>query len=769
MMLEALERIGFDVKGYNGLGFKLSPPDLWELALLLLFIALLIFLSSRGSLLITSRRRRSILLLLRGLAVIAIVMALFSPALELEKRVRELPRLILLLDASRSMNLSKGAETRVEAIKRFFRENKALRKLLKKEYNLNVYAFSEGLAAWDEGVIDGNDYPPSDGKATDILRALREAASSTGGPPAAVIIFSDGRDNVSLEEFPENPAGIKKLFDDYPAPVIAFGMGEDENIKDLGIVKVERADYAFIRNAAEITVTVQARGLAGQTFPVILKEEDRIITSKNLTISDENSTAKVTFLFTPERVGQFLYSISVPIYSGDVMTENNLVIFPLKVLRDKIRAMHVCGSPSWDVRFLREALKKDPTIELISFYILREIHDSPLASTKELSLIPFPVDRLFNEDIRTFDLIIFQNFDWRVYLRESYLKNIRDFVMDHGGGFAMIGGRRSFASGSYGGTAMEDILPLKLGKAPLVYASGEYSARLTSAGARHPITALNPDPTLNTSIWEGFPKLDGINPTLGANRSATVLAVHPFMTNEGENMPLIATAEVNRGRTLALATDTLWRWNFVRVGEGDQNREYIRFWRQAARWLVGDPEGKRVKVRTDRQEYLLGQTIRARIRVLDQDYAPAEDARIEAWAILPDKSFPIENVAPVEKEWEGSFTPATPGGWRIKVSAYDRSGQHLGEDETVFTVNEKGKEMINPWPNPQLLKAIAEATGGEFFDISAKKPKPNIPNPRSFRIIGKRDIPLWDNTLALILIALLLSTEWYLRKRWGLS
>jgi len=50
---------------------------------------------------------------------------------------------------------------------------------------------------------------------------------------------------------------------------------------------------------------------------------------------------------------------------------------------------------------------------LISFFILRTPGDDPHSSQDELSLIPFPTQEIFQEQLKTFDLVIFQNFNHR--------------------------------------------------------------------------------------------------------------------------------------------------------------------------------------------------------------------------------------------------------------------------------------------------------------------------------------------------------------------
>jgi hypothetical protein len=94
---------------------------------------------------------------------------------------------------------------------------------------------------------------------------------------------------------------------------------------------------------------------------------------------------KVTLRFVPDRVGKFTYRVVAPVMNGESISENNTRSYVARVIRDKIRVLHVVGRPSWDQRFLREVLKRNPNIDLVSFYILRMHLDVPGVSEQDLS------------------------------------------------------------------------------------------------------------------------------------------------------------------------------------------------------------------------------------------------------------------------------------------------------------------------------------------------------------------------------------------------
>ncbi len=143
-----------------------------------------------------------------------------------------------------------------------------------------------------------------------------------------------------------------------------------------------------------------------------------------------------------------------------------------------MRVLHLCGRPSWDQRFLRAMLRRDPNVDLVSFFILRTETDEQPWNRDELSLIPFPTFEIFEEQLRSFDLVIFQNFNFAPYGVEPFLPGVRDYV-EEGGAIAMIGGDLSFASGGYGLTALRDVLPVELPPVPPAL-DGENDSSLTT-------------------------------------------------------------------------------------------------------------------------------------------------------------------------------------------------------------------------------------------------------------------------------------------------
>src|SRR3990167_4119504 len=149
----------------------------------------------------------------------------------------------------------------------------------------------------------------------------------------------------------------------------------------------------------------------------------------------------------------------------------------------------------------------------------------------QLSLIPFPIDEIFLEELKNFDVLIFDNFSHRSYFNIVYLEKVRDFVRE-GGGLAMLGGTRSFESGGYAESPLTEVLPVEMEGKGGYETDTQLRAALTPAGKAHPITRLLSDPGANEEAWKKLPPLTTLNRVGRAKGETLVLARSEEHTSE---------------------------------------------------------------------------------------------------------------------------------------------------------------------------------------------------------------------------------------------
>ena len=103
------------------------------------------------------------------------------------------------------------------------------------------------------------------------------------------------------------------------------------------------------------------------------------------------------------------------------------------------------------------------------------------------------------------------------------------------------------------------------------------------------------------------------------------------------NYPVLVTRQVKEGRTMAIATDSSWNWNFLRVGEGGSGRYYQKFWENVIAWMTGEPETNPIQVETDKEKYREHEKVVVHFKVNGQDYNPLPGDRGGSCIELPAK------------------------------------------------------------------------------------------------------------------------------------
>lgn len=758
-----------DLTAYNDWRLvSLSPFPLWALGLLLAAaLAGIVFatLSLRSE---QRAHRRRILMALRLIAGAALILLLLEPGKRLMQTTRVKNRVAVLVDRSASMGFpsAPGKPTRAEAVQATLERSAGLLKELSDRFTVELYAFDRDVQPLD--LTRAKETLEPRGGSTDLATALRHAGAGGGAAAgrklSGVLLVSDGADNAELNA--GLTADVRQALQSLQVPINTVAVGSG-GLKDLAIERVAVDDFAFVRNTIDVEATVRIRGFGSTSVPITLKREGQLVASR--TVQAEGDGAyKVVFSFAPDQTGHFVYTVEAPVYADEAVPTNNSRSFALKVIRDRVRVLMVVGRPSWDVRFLRGILKQDPNIDLISFFILRGASDEPRAREDELSLIPFPVREIFQEQLRTFDLVIFQNFAHDVrnaYQMSEFLRGMRDYIHE-GGAFVMIGGENSFGEGRYDRTELAEALPVEPSGSPANLEP--FKARLTREGRQHPVTAVAANAEQSARIWEAMPELAGAH-MLRTKPGAQVLLEHPFATVDGRNVPLVAIWEYGRGRSMAIGTDATWHWAYGVAADGGNVRGYDRFWNNAIRWLVRDPDLTPVKVSAEKPGVEPGEPIAAVVSARRQDYSPAAGARIELELIDANENRAVMRetaIAGPEGTARIELMPPGPGAYKLIARAI-LGEKELGKGEDAVAVRAAGPELADAAPRPQLLKEIASATGGHFSELGDQLPELKLVDPETVEVGRRKDVPIWDKWYFLVLLGCAVGAEWLLRRRWG--
>ena len=732
-------QVGFGVPG--------GLPVALALGLLLFAMAVL---GSRFS--AVSRSRWVGLLALRWLSALAAFVLTTQPTFWAEQKRAENGQLAVVLDVSRSMGIRTDGRTRSERVEGL------LRRWLPSARAREVrwLALGDTLEPLELGALQqatATALSPV-APASSLIPRLSELAGA--GDLGAIVVVSDGADT--------SGAPLPKQLGTRVHTVL---VKDPVALRDDAIAEVRADQVAFLHGEGKVHVTVVSEGLGERDLLVTLARAGKTLATRAVHVA-EGKTQSLELGFTPQDLGREVYSLRIDVADEDDVPENNERAFLVRVVRDRLRALHVSGRPSWDQRFLRGFLKRDPSIDLISFFILRSVHDLTMSDPSDLALIPFPTDELFRQHLSTFDLIVLQDFDYAPYQMAPYLPLIRDYVRQ-GGGLAMIGGTLSFDGGGYGETPLAEVLPVRMRPTEPAGAhvvEGAFLPEPVTELLHHPLLELYPDPAQTLSAFRALEPLLGANALLGVREGAIALLEHPkARTPEGQRMPVLTVGSFGHGRALALGTDTSWHWSMPTAGKGSDPSAYDRFWDRAIRWLSRDPLLEPSSVTSERESY--GPKARVVVTGLARDdgYRPLRHTDLRL-ALLDAEGQPVseqtqrsDDTGHVKASLSG---PSTPG---VYWAVLSRDGRELAR--AALLVELSGIELARPRPHKKLLQDLSRSTGGRFVGSVEDAPELSAFDATRSTALGiERHAPFGQPLWASVLFALI-ALEWVVRRRLG--
>jgi uncharacterized membrane protein len=722
---------------FSGVAF--DGPGGTAMALVWLVLVLVLVARERRALRAERATRRRTLLALRALTALAIFVLAAQPAFVIERIQRIEGKSAVLVDESRSMELTVGGETRASIARALAAQ------LRSGTDDVEVFRFGERVRPIDPSAAPSR-RPSAATRLVAALEALEEDAAI-----GSVVVLSDGIET----ERPNHDVRFR-------FPIHTVAIGGDEPRVDVAIARLRADPMVYLRERTVVEVALSCTGSCEEPVEVRLSVDGEPVDTA-VARFEGGGSARVKLELEGRKLGRHVGQVSVAPPRDDAVPENDRRSFLFRVDRDRFRVLLVAGSPAWDVRFLRELLERNPGLDMVSFFILRTVDDLTMADSSEMALIPFPTDELFREHLGSFDLVIFQNFDFGPYRMEIYLPRIREYVT-RGGAFAMIGGEKSFSAGGYAGTPVSAILPVELppgkGVMPRPF-------RPVPTLLRHPLVALGEPAHEVPRRWSETAPLAGWNELGALREGARALLVHPTERVAGAPRPILAVGDSGEGRVLALATDSSFRWGITTAGERGDLSHYERFWDAALRYLSRDPSLEPSRLSTDRERVALGAEVVVHGELADDDYEPLAGRGVllrvtdEVARVVSEAEIVLSSSGELREKIEA---PEVPGVFYVRVV------DAATDDELArapFLVEGEGDELARVRTDFAFLAHLAEASGGTRIDDPRDVPGLDALREVEERVVGEdRRSPFRESWFAW-LVLVLVTIELLVRRRLG--
>jgi uncharacterized membrane protein len=694
--------------------------------------------------------------LLQTLLASVLLLMLWHPALSVATLRPQQNIVAVVVDDSSSMAVNdSGSGSRENAAKNLL--NSGLVKQLQEKFQVRLYRLSDHLSrleAYDKG---GLDKLTATGTATHIGEGLKQVlADAASLPIGAVVLLSDGADNsggIDLETISE----VRRQ----RIPVHTIGFGREKMAHDVEMTGVETPARALPDSRLASVVSFHQHGYEGQKAKVLIKDGGKILASRDVTFKADGTEQSENILYNAGPVGVKAIEVGIEPLAGEENQANNKIVRLVNVDKRTAKVLYIDGEPRWEFKFLRRAVEDDASVHLATIlrttqnkiYVQDDHGDAP-KNIKD----GFPTKI---EDLFEFDGLILGSVD-ALYFTATQQQLIKDFVDRRGGGLLFLGGREALADGGYARSVLNDVLPVKLPDRKNTFVRDPANVELTAAGRDSLITRLDEDPQKNVERWKKLPYLMNFQDPGQPKPGATVL-VDALPTSVGR-LPLLTIENFGRGRTAVFATAGSWRWKMLLPAA---DRTHAMFYSQLLRWLVNDTP-RRLTVSTPRQILNDETTVKLRADVRDKAFLQASDATVEGH-ILGDGVSETVEMRPDALDagvYTADWTIPKAGSYVVEMTAR-RGVEDLGRDVLTFRRNDGVAENFHVEQNRELLEKLSAETGGKYYkpEDAEKLGKDISYSEAGITVRETRD--LWDMPVIFLLLLMLRSGEWLLRRKWG--
>ncbi|MHC4626614.1 MAG: hypothetical protein ACYTDV_06505 [Planctomycetota bacterium] len=717
-------------------------------AMILILAAWLIILFKRQR---TNRSlRQTVLLLLpKVLIVLLLILAYFDPVRSVIQKPKKDKKIMVLVDSSSSMDCEdEPGFSRAERASRLSADlNDRLGSLIDLEtVNFDMDVHGAGDTQGSDDQIRG----------TNLARSLvTMAARANNSDYMAAILLTDGGD-----ELVRNPR-----LPEVPLHVASLGTSP-ETWDDLSVTDVTAPSVAEAGGKLEVSADILAR-FATKDFetkvPMVRvrleeKQEDQWEARGSEFVRFDNPKTRVRFsVNAPSEPGTKAYRINVQNMPGELSDLNNTRNFDLEVREDTLNVLFFAQELGWDFSMIRKELAEDPSVELTALFRVTEqrfvVQGSRQPGDEQLEA-GFPKSKAV---LDLFKCVIVGSFGASQWQPEQF-EALVDYVRD-GGAVVFLGGEKSFGQGGYAGAPIEPLLPWRISDTQSAFQVGTFSVSVPPAAAANTIIAE----TARIISQLDSVSVESVN-IEGPVKTGAVTLLEASVA--GRSVPVISIQRFGQGQTMAIATNTLWKW---RRASAELIEAHGYFWRQTVKNVTGWEEGQRfISVRWDQEQYNPGETATATIRIAGRhDAGPLQ---LTAQNKVDGESTPVE-VEPTMGR-ENAFTAeiefAKSAQYIFELQA--RVGEQILESyQRTIMVGTRLNEGANLEVDHAFLSSLASEAGGMYFPETQFE---SLIGTLRSQILGRvvsMEIPLIEDSFIYIIIFVgILVLEWVIRRRMNL-
>ena len=715
----------------NSYNFTIVGSYIVFIVLFLLIVGTTIF-SYRKTIPPISKTKRNLLILLRITSLSILLFLIFNPILNITSSKDILPQISYFVDNSQSiLGLENQNENKLNDL------IKDLKNQLSNNEG-NVFRFDSEVIKIENEQLDSLDFL---GNYTNLSAVISKISSfSFRDNNVASVIITDGNYN----------QGRNPLIDiDYSnTPVFIIGVGDTITNPDIALYNILTNKIAYVNSAIPVDISIEVNSIDTGKVILILYENNISIDTIDFNIFQNQKQYNAVFEYIPKSSGNKRISVKAISNFEEKNLKNNQITEFIKVFDDKRNVCLISGSPNLDLTFLSQVLSSKDNINL-----------SKIIQRKQSELYNSNLEKELTES----QLLILNNFpnrftDVRLIDRiKIELKKGKPLLYMFGPDVD-ISKLKSFA----------EYLPFEI----ISHNPREFQVQANIVESSIGESILRFKDT-DENIWKDQPTILKTETFVKLKPSSKML-LNLKLNNNILNESMLISSEVNDSKVVAFMAYSLYRWKMLGYAKDIANNKnpgidlYDELINNILKWLSLKDKESQFVVNTNKKEYSSGESIDFNAQLYDDSYNPIDEAEIGISIQNDSEIRDIILTSIGNGKYKSNISGLKKGTYSFKANAKYKN-KIVGYDNGIFDVGETPLEFLKTDINEKLLKELAEKSGGKYFRISDVKSindilKGNI-DYKSIPSFTKQDIVFRDKIWLLIIPIILLSIEWFIRKR----
>lgn len=664
--------------------------------------------------------KKKILTGLRFVTLFLIFMLLSSPVISLIRNISEDPVNVVLIDNSESLLLENRSKLLTDVL-----NNQVKNSLSGGSENL-YFLYSGNLFreinSNETGSINYESINNFETNLTSTFYSLAEKLSNKN--VSTITIISDGIINKG-----GNPVTAARSFN---VPVNYILVGDTVQKNDLVLKNLFFNKTAFIESSVPIKAEINSYGYDSDV-KVFLYEEDNLIDSKMLAVNRSQNTYSVLFNVSSPAEKSAKYKIEIEGLPGEITLKNNFEEFFVKFVNNKFKILVLSGGPSADFAFISQELKKVKNFE--ATFLTQK-------SANEFYEGAVP-------DLRGFDSYVLIGYP-TAQSNTGILNEIKSSLELNNSSLIFFAGRNVDYKKLQ---VLEDRLPF----------------RVSSISESEEETGIKVVSTLQNDVFKNEELLSSINSFPNIFKSGTVFYQNPssetFLLMTRNSSPALIYENTQKNKSAAFLAYGLFKWRLSRGKNiSEQALNYVLTNVLVA--ITGKEERKKFSVETTKQVYSKFEDVKFEARITNFDVTGSE--RIKVKVKGPGFEKDIDLLKKDSRFFEGQINIPSDGNYEYTAELY--SGNNYVENiQNRFAVGQDNFEYKLTRADNLILRLLSNETGGKDFtqlsssDAESFVQATNNKSKSEFKSLQNTELNI--NPYFLTLVILLMSAEWFLRKR----